>query len=56
MVTKRLFHLDFLETGKIIFQTCTAHMKTLLSEEALLLAKFLRNEKKEWTPRTVVLN
>jgi len=26
---------------------------TLISEEALLLAKFLRNERKEWVPRTV---
>jgi len=24
---------------------------TLISEEALLLAKFLRNERKEWNPR-----
>ena len=24
---------------------------TLINEEALLLAKFLRNEKKEWNPR-----
>jgi hypothetical protein len=28
---------------------------TLISEEALLLAKFLRNEKKEWNPRIVSL-
>ncbi len=26
---------------------------TLISEEALLFAKFLRNERKEWIPRTV---
>jgi hypothetical protein len=26
-------------------------LNTLISEEALLLAKFLRNERKEWTPR-----
>jgi len=26
---------------------------TLINEEALLLAKFLRNEKKEWSPRIV---
>ncbi|MDG6221693.1 MAG: hypothetical protein QCH99_00325 [Candidatus Bathyarchaeota archaeon] len=25
--------------------------ETLISEEALLLAKYLRNEKKEWKPR-----
>ena len=24
---------------------------TLISEEALLFAKYLRNEKKDWTPR-----
>lgn len=28
---------------------------TLINEEALLLAKFLRNERKEWTPRIVNL-
>jgi hypothetical protein len=26
-------------------------LDTLINEEALLLAKFLRNERKEWTPR-----
>jgi len=26
----------------------------LISEEALLLAKYLRGEKKKWIPRTVV--
>jgi hypothetical protein len=26
-------------------------LDTLISEEALLLAKFLRNERKDWTPR-----
>ena len=26
-------------------------LDTLISEEALLLAKFLRNEKKKWNPR-----
>ena len=26
-------------------------LDTLISEEALLLAKFLRNERKEWIPR-----
>ena len=29
-------------------------LDTLISEEALLLAKFLRNEKKEWNPRVVL--
>ena len=29
---------------------------TLISEEALLLAKFLRNERKEWLPRIVIVN
>jgi hypothetical protein len=28
---------------------------TLISEEALLFAKYLRHERKEWTPRTVNL-
>ena len=27
-------------------------IETLINEEALLLAKFIRNEKKEWLPRT----
>jgi hypothetical protein len=26
---------------------------TLISEEALLFAKYIRNERKEWIPRTV---
>ena len=26
-------------------------IETLINEEALLLAKYLRNEKKEWQPR-----
>ena len=28
---------------------------TLISEEALLLAKYLRNEKKNWMPRIAIL-
>jgi hypothetical protein len=28
-------------------------LDTLINEEALLLAKFLRNERKEWNPRIV---
>jgi CRISPR/Cas system-associated endonuclease Cas1 len=28
---------------------------TLISEEALLLAKFLRNERKEWIPRIAIM-
>jgi hypothetical protein len=31
-------------------------LDTLISEEALLFAKFLRNETKEWKPRTPILN
>jgi hypothetical protein len=30
-------------------------LDTLISEEALLLAKFLRNERKEWKPRIALL-
>jgi len=30
-------------------------IETLISEEALLLAKFLRGERKDWTPRIAVL-
>jgi len=29
-------------------------IETLINEEALLLAKYLRNEKKDWIPRTTV--
>jgi hypothetical protein len=29
-------------------------LDTLISEEALLLAMYLRNEKKDWLPRTAV--
>ncbi len=29
---------------------------TLINEEALLLAKFLRNERKDWNPRLIRLN
>jgi CRISPR/Cas system-associated endonuclease Cas1 len=29
-------------------------LDTLISEEALLLAKFLRNERKEWIPRVCI--
>ena len=28
-------------------------IETLINEETLLFAKFLRNEKKEWSPRIV---
>jgi len=28
-------------------------VETLINEEALLLAKFLRNEREKWTPRIV---
>jgi hypothetical protein len=31
----------------------TQTINTLINEEALLLAKFLRNEKKEWIPRLI---
>jgi len=31
-------------------------IKTLIDEEALLLAKFLRNERKEWIPRIGIVN
>ncbi len=34
----------------------SARAHTLISEEALLLAKFLRNERKEWNPRIVIVN
>ena len=30
-------------------------LDTLINEEALLLAKFLRNERKEWNPRLAPL-
>lgn len=31
-------------------------IETLISEEALLLAKFLRDERKTWSPRIAVLH
>jgi hypothetical protein len=31
-------------------------IETLISEEALLLAKYLRNEKKDWIPRIGITN
>jgi hypothetical protein len=30
-------------------------LETLISEEALLFAKYLRNERKDWSPRTPAL-
>jgi len=30
-------------------------IETLINEEALLLAKFLRNERKDWIPRIAAL-
>jgi len=30
-------------------------IETLISEEALLLAKYLRDEKKSWVPRIAIL-
>lgn len=30
-------------------------IETLVNEESLLFAKFLRNEIKEWKPRTAIL-
>ena len=29
-------------------------IETLINEETLLLAKFLRNERKEWNPKKVI--
>jgi hypothetical protein len=29
---------------------------TLINEEALLLAKFLRNERKDWIPRIAIIS
>ena len=31
-------------------------LETLISEESLLLAKFLRKERKEWNPRVANIN
>jgi hypothetical protein len=33
----------------------TQTIDTLISEEALLLAKYLRNEKKDWLPRIAII-
>ena len=34
----------------------TQEIETLISEEALLLATYLRNERIEWNPRIIVLD
>jgi hypothetical protein len=34
----------------------TQEIETLISEEALLLAQYLRNEKENWIPRLATLN
>jgi hypothetical protein len=31
-------------------------IETLINEEALLLAKFLRDERTTWTPRVIISN
>lgn len=31
-------------------------LETLINEEALLFAEFLRNETESWQPRTAILN
>ncbi len=44
---ERMVNVERIKVGKR--QT----IDTLISEEALLFAKYLRNEKKEWAPRIV---
>ena len=34
---------------------CKQEIETIIAEEALLFAKYLRNERDEWTPRVVSL-
>jgi hypothetical protein len=36
---------------KLATSTEKTNLDTLINEEALLLARFLRNERKEWNPR-----
>ena len=45
----RMVEIERIKVGKR--QT----IDTLISEEALLFAKYLRNEKKEWKPRLAIL-
>jgi hypothetical protein len=45
----RLVDVERIKHGKI--QT----LDTLISEEALLFAKYLRNERKDWNPRIPIL-
>ena len=45
----RMINVERIKVGN--WQT----IDTLISEEALLFAKYLRNERKEWIPRCIVL-
>jgi hypothetical protein len=42
---KRIVEIPRIKTGQ------KQEFETLINEEALLFAKYLRNEKKDWTPR-----
>jgi hypothetical protein len=49
MKVKRNFQVDCRNSKKKVGKKQT--IETLINEEALLLAKFLRNERKDWKPR-----
>lgn len=48
--------VNLLPFKSIIRQGKRQTLDTLINEEALLLARFLRNEKKEWKPRLPNIN
>ena len=43
--------LIFLSVFIVSFMSLSARLETLISEEAMLLAKFLRDERKNWNSR-----
>jgi hypothetical protein len=53
-------NLDSLFESKVQFPRMrrgqSQELETLINEEALLFAQYLRNEKQEWFPRIVELN
>jgi len=54
-LTKRLYtYLDWKVKIPRIRHGNRSSIETLINEEALLLAKYLRNEKKDWVPRVCI--
>ena len=56
LTTKLEFYLDSLiEIPRIYKHGKRQTLDTLITEEALLLAKYLRNERKKWIPRLLMV-